>query len=66
MWTPGEKHAEELTRDRPGVTVNLTRDFTQYANVIYGSGTTVDGAEWSRQSMSRDNRFCRGCFVRRR
>jgi hypothetical protein len=40
---------------QPGVTISLSRDFTQFANVIYGSGTTVEGSEWSRQELSRDN-----------
>jgi len=39
----------------PGVSISLTRDYTQYANVIYGSGTGRDGTAWSRMAVSRDN-----------
>jgi hypothetical protein len=39
---------------QPGVTLTLTRDYTQYTNVIYGSGTDVSGRAWKRQQISPD------------
>jgi len=39
-----------------GVSVSLTRDYTQFANVIYGSGKGLDGTAWTRQTVSRDNK----------
>lgn len=38
----------------PGVTVNLSRDFTQSANVIYGSGVDLSGSTFSGQFVSKD------------
>jgi hypothetical protein len=41
----------------PGVAISLSRDYSQYANVIYGSGTGLDKSTWSRQSVSPDGTF---------
>lgn len=37
-----------------GIDISVSRDLTQYANVIYGSGTDSAGTEWSRQEVSTD------------
>lgn len=37
-----------------GSTIQVTRDLTQFANVVYGSGTDTDGTVWSRQQVSSD------------
>lgn len=39
---------------QPGASIQITRDLTQFANVIYGSGTDAAGTEWSRQNVSSD------------
>lgn len=38
----------------PGVGVQLTRDYTMYANVLYGEGTDPTGRQWKRQVISND------------
>lgn len=41
---------------QPGIeSLSLSKDYTQFANVIFGSGTTPEGSAYSRQSVSRDN-----------
>lgn len=37
---------------QPGVTMSLTRDMTQYANIVYGQGTDVNGVVYNRQIVS--------------
>lgn len=44
----------EITAGQPGVALSLARDYTQYANLIYGSGTDLAGSTFNRQTISRD------------
>lgn len=39
---------------QPGVSLMLTRDMTQYANIVYGQGTDVNGVQYSRMIVSSD------------
>ena len=38
----------------PGITVQLSRDGTQMANIAYGQGTSIDGTQWSNNVISND------------
>lgn len=41
---------------QPGIaSLNLSKDYTQFANVIYGAGTTPEGSVYSRQAVIRNN-----------
>lgn len=42
---------------QPGVTLSLSRDFTEFANVIYGEGTDAAGVEYNRQVVSNDGAY---------
>jgi hypothetical protein len=39
---------------QPGVQMNISRDMTQYANIVFGQGIDSNGAEFHRQIISRD------------
>jgi hypothetical protein len=43
-----------LTVGQPGVTVNLTEDWSQAANVYYGQGTDISGVAYSNSTVSND------------
>ncbi len=38
----------------PGVSISLTRDGSQVANIIYGDGTSIDGTVWRNAVISAD------------
>ena len=44
----------EVTAGQPGLTLNLTEDWTQAANVYYGSGTDTGGVTYSNMQVSSD------------
>lgn len=44
----------ELWYGTPGVSIRVTRDTTQAANIIYASGTGIDGVTWRNAVISSD------------
>lgn len=46
----------ELWFGQVGVTGNFSLDATQVGNIVYGTGTAIDGSGWSNQVISNDGR----------
>lgn len=44
----------QVMAGQPGITLDLSRDLQQYANVIYGQGTDVNGVDYNMAQVSND------------